>query len=103
MLEQTKSETLSVLVEISGLSHGTDVWLGNAQELIKNYDIPLSEVIGTRDDIMVYLQYKGVEDSLAFKIMEHVRKGRGIPDEWQEEMSANDVPEWNIESSVKIK
>src|SRR5699024_5725014 len=72
MLEQTMPETFCKLLVISALYHGTDVWLGNALELIKKYDIPLSDVIRTGDDIMVYLQYKGVEDSLAFKIMEHV-------------------------------
>ncbi len=103
MLEQTKPDTFSELLQISGLSHGTDVWLGNAQDLIRNQDIPLSEVIGCRDDIMIYLQHKGLEDSLSFQIMEHVRRGRGIPDDWQSEMRTNDVPEWYINSCLKIK
>ncbi|GAA0370009.1 PolC-type DNA polymerase III [Alkalibacterium iburiense] len=103
MLEQTKPTTFAELLQISGLSHGTDVWLGNAEELISKHDIPLSEVIGCRDDIMVYLQHQGLEDDIAFKIMEHVRKGRGIPDEWQAAMREQGVPEWYIESCLKIK
>ncbi|WP_028273587.1 PolC-type DNA polymerase III [Atopococcus tabaci] len=103
MLEQTKPKTFAELLQISGLSHGTDVYLGNAEELIREKNIPLSEVIGCRDDIMVYLQHKGLDDSLAFKIMEFVRKGRGIPDEWQAEMRAHNVPEWYIDSCLKIK
>ena len=103
MLEQTKPTTFAELLQISGLSHGTDVWLGNAEELISKHDIPLSEVIGCRDDIMVYLQHQGLEDDIAFKIMEHVRKGRGIPDEWQAAMREQDVPEWYIDSCLKIK
>ncbi|WP_034550254.1 PolC-type DNA polymerase III [Carnobacterium funditum] len=103
MLEQTKPTTFAELLQISGLSHGTDVWLGNAEELIRENDISLSEVIGCRDDIMVYLMHNGVEDGLAFKIMESVRKGKGIPDEWQKEMRAEKVPEWYIDSCLKIK
>lgn len=103
MLEQTNPTTFAELLQISGLSHGTDVWLGNAEELIRLHNIPLAEVIGCRDDIMVYLQHQGLEDDIAFKIMEHVRKGRGIPDDWQAAMRAEDVPEWYIESCLKIK
>ncbi len=103
MLEQTKPTTFAELLQISGLSHGTDVWLGNAEELIRENNIPLSEVIGCRDDIMVYLMHNGVEDGLAFKIMESVRKGKGIPDDWQKSMRNEKVPEWYIDSCLKIK
>ncbi|MEG0256042.1 PolC-type DNA polymerase III [Vagococcus sp.] len=103
MLEQTHPTTFSELLQISGLSHGTDVWLGNAEELIKKGEASLAKVIGCRDDIMVYLMHAGLEDGIAFKIMESVRKGKGIPDDWQAEMRSNDVPEWYIDSCLKIK
>ena len=103
MLEQTKPSTFTELLQISGLSHGTDVYLGNAEELIRLHGIPLSEVIGCRDDIMVYLIHKGVENGAAFKIMEGVRKGKGIPEDYQAMMRENNVPEWYIESCLKIK
>lgn len=103
MLEQTKPTTFAELLQISGLSHGTDVWLGNAEELIRKGEATLAKVIGCRDDIMVYLMHAGLEDGLAFNIMESVRKGKGISDEWQEEMRAQNVPEWYIDSCLKIK
>ncbi|TFB23176.1 PolC-type DNA polymerase III [Filobacillus milosensis] len=103
MLEDTKPSTFAELVIISGLSHGTDVWLGNAQELINDGICEIGEVIGCRDDIMVYLMHQGLEASLAFTIMEHVRKGKGLSDEWIEEMKKHGVPDWYIQSCLKIK
>ena len=103
MLEETKPNTFAELVIISGLSHGTDVWLGNAQELINDGICEIGDVIGCRDDIMVYLMQQGLDASLAFTIMESVRKGRGLQDEWIEEMKKHHVPDWYIESCKKIK
>lgn len=103
MLEETKPKTFAELVIISGLSHGTDVWLGNAQELINNGTCEIGDVIGCRDDIMVYLMQQGLEAQLAFTIMESVRKGRGLKDEWITEMKANGVPDWYVQSCQKIK
>lgn len=103
MLEKTHPSTFAELLKISGLSHGTDVWLGNAEELIENGTAKMSEIIGCRDDIMMDLIHFGVDSETSFQIMEHVRKGRGIPDDWQKEMKEADVPEWYIGSCLKIK
>ncbi|QNB45728.1 PolC-type DNA polymerase III [Thermanaerosceptrum fracticalcis] len=103
MLEDTNPQTFSDLVRISGFSHGTDVWLNNAQDLIKSGIAKVSEVISARDDIMTYLIYKGVEPSKAFKIMEGVRKGKGVKPEDVEVMKSQKVPDWYIESCQKIK
>ena len=108
LVEDTKPTTFGELVKISGLSHGTDVWLGNAQELIQNNVVPFKDTIGCRDDIMVYLMYNGVAPIKAFKIMEFVRKGKASkdPDAWKEHvktMQDAKIPDWFIESCRKIK
>lgn len=103
MLLDTKPTTFAELVRISGLSHGTDVWINNAQNLVKTKVAPLSQVISTRDDIMLYLIHAGLDKKKAFKIMENVRKGRGLTEEDKEYMRSFNVPEWYIESCEKIK
>lgn len=108
MLVDTKPTTFAELISISGLSHGTDVWLNNAQELINQGIVTLSEAIGCRDDIMVYLMKKGLEPNHAFKIMETVRKGKALkdPEKWAgfvNIMKEHEVPEWYIKSCEKIK
>ena len=108
LVEDTKPTTFAELIKISGLSHGTDVWLGNAQELIANNIVPFKDTIGCRDDIMVYLMYNGVKPIKAFKIMEFVRKGKASkdPETWKEHvktMQEANIPEWFIGSCQKIK
>ena len=106
MLVDTKPEGFDILVRLSGFSHGTDVWLGNAQDLIASGTASVKETVGCRDDIMLYLISKGMEPKLAFKIMEAVRKGKvkkgGFPDGGEEKMRELGVPDWYIESCRKI-
>jgi len=103
MLEETRPKTFAELVRISGFSHGTDVWLNNAQDLIKSGTVILSEAISTRDDIMNYLIHHGILADIAFSVMEDVRKGKGVKKEYEEAIRAAGIPEWFIQSCKKIK
>jgi len=103
MILETKPKSFADLLQISGLSHGTSVWLGNAQELIKSNTCTLPEVIGLRDDIMLYLMHKNIDSSTAFIITESVRKGKGLTPDWEKIMREHNVPEWYVDSCKKIK
>ena len=103
MLKDTQPSTFAELVRISGLSHGTDVWINNAQEFVRAGRAELKDVISTRDDIMNYLIYTGLPHKTAFTIMENVRKGKGLKPEQEALMVENNVPDWYIESCKRIK
>ncbi len=103
MLMDTQPKTFAELVRISGLSHGTDVWLNNAQDLIKSGTTTLKGVISTRDDIMLFLLHKGVQPKMSFKIAEDVRRGKGLTPEFEEAMREQNIPEWYIQSCKTVK
>ncbi|MBC8535643.1 PolC-type DNA polymerase III [Feifania hominis] len=103
MLEDTRPHTFGELIRISGLSHGTDVWVNNAQDLVTSQTATLKDCICTRDDIMLYLIHMGMDKKESFTIMEAVRKGKGLKPEWEQDMRAANVPEWYIDSCKKIK
>ena len=102
MLVETRPSSMEELIRISGLSHGTDVWLGNTQDLVRA-GVPLKECFCTRDDIMNALIAKGVDSEIAFKTMESVRKGKGLKPEMEEAIKAADAPDWYIDSCKKIR
>ena len=103
ILIDTQPKTFAELVRISGLSHGTDVWVNNAQDLVKDNIAGLKDVISTRDDIMNYLILKGLPPKISFMIMENVRKGKGLTLEHEQKMKEYGVPQWYIDSCNKIK
>ena len=103
MLRDTQPTEFSDLIRIAGLSHGTDVWLGNAQTLIEEKKATISTAICTRDDIMIYLIGMGLDSEESFTIMESVRKGKGLKPEWEKDMVEHGVPDWYIWSCKKIK
>ena len=103
MLMDTQPHEFDILLRLSGFSHGTDVWLGNARDLVVEQGIPVGQAIGCRDDIMIFLISCGMPEKRSFKIMEAVRKGKGLPDGAEEEMKAAGVPDWYIGSCKKIK
>ena len=103
MLMDTNPHTFAELIRISGLSHGTDVWVNNAQDLVRSNTVTLKDVISTRDDIMNYLIQEGLPSKMSFKIMENVRKGKGLTEEQEECMISHQVPNWYITSCKKIK
>ena len=103
MLEMTKPTTFDELLRISGLSHGTNVWLNNAKDYIESGDATLKDVISVRDDIMTYLIQMGIEPQQSFKISESVRKGKGLKPEWEDLMRQHKIKDWYIESCKKIQ